>query len=314
MTPQPLIRPATLADAPAISAVHCSNIAGWQTWLADGSTHPARYADLTPYQRWLHGGPWLDAGTCADHLERLLQNGGLALVADLNGRVLAEAEMSIADEPLPYGRNMNLAVMYVHRNHQRQGLGSALLQQALALAEAEGCDTFTVAHTEAPGFYARHGLRLAERWAQFRVPAQASKIRYVTEPLPDESYELVQGWALTIGRHQNARHEWERTRSNAAPDFEEWRQLRLERYWITAGHDRAALILEELPDSPNAVNTFLFTQTEYSPNLFTAARDLAARIGFSHLHCLVRSDFKLPDAAATGYTQQLFVKAIASQP
>ena len=317
------IRPATLADAPAISAVHCSNVTAWKTWEADGSSRPARYADLTPYQRWLNGGPWLDANSCGFHLNRLLNGGGFALVAELNGRVVATAELSLAHEPPLYSRNLNLSALYVHRNHQRQGIGSSLMQYALTLAEKHHCETFTVAHAEAPNFYKRHGLKLAERSTRFEIPVgtiRKSAPTYTVAPLEDGPYDLVRGWALSIGRYQNAQHDWERTRPNAVPDFEEWQHLRLERHWITVGRHRqsrhagrAALIFEESPHRLDAANTFLFNPTpDLSPELFSSVRDLASRSGFTRLHCFVRSDVKLPGAVATDYQQQLFMLRLHS--
>ncbi|HLF03052.1 MAG TPA: GNAT family N-acetyltransferase [Anaerolineales bacterium] len=326
MTPIALVRPATLADAPAISAVHCSNIAGWKIWEGDNA-RPARYADLTPYQRWLNGGPWLDAAACQYHLKRLLNSGGWPLVAELNDRVVAAAELHLAVEPPPYSRNLNLSTLYVHRNHHGQGLGSALLQHALALAESHQCDTFTVAHAEAPGFYKRQGLKLAERWTRFQIPLGRGRApKYSIAPLEDAPYDRVSGWAMPIGRYQNAHSDWERTRPGAVPDYEEWRHLRLERCWITVGRQRAALIFEESPQRPDAANTFLFIQPSIlseaprqpggveglTPGLFSAVRHCAAQSGFTHLHCFARSDSKLPGAVATDYRQQLFMKRLAA--
>ncbi len=300
------IRPAQAADAPAITAVHCSNVTHWQIWDS-GIARPARYADLTAYQRWLHGGAWFDPDTCAQHLERLFKGGGYALVAEVQGRVLAEAEFFVAEEPPPYGRNLNLSILYVHRNYHGQGLGSALLRAARALAEREGCETFLVANAEAPEFYRRQRLRLAERWRRDLVPVRTTTARYTAEPLADADYELVRGWALPIGRYQNAHHDWERTRPGAVPDFEEWRGLKGERYTLTTGRQRAIVAFEE--GQPGLANTFLFTPPDgkgYTPMLFAAVRDLAARCGFKQLHCLVRSDLKLPGAIKTDYVHQLF--------
>lgn len=309
----PAIRPASPADAPAISAVHCSSVSAWKTWDADGAPRPARYADLTPCQRWQNGGPWLDAGACARHLTRLLAAGGVALVAERNGRVLAEAELHLADEPPPYGRNLNLSTMYVHRNHQGQGIGAALMRHALTLAESEGCDTFTVAHAEAPDFYKKYGLRLAERWTRYAVSThtRSAVARYLAQPLPDAPYESIRGRAMPIGRYQNAHHDWERTRPGAAPDFDEWRGLRLERHALKLGLTRAAVVFEEVPSSVGVANTFLFVQSGFFNHaLFDAIRDFAARLGFAGLHCFARSDSRLPGAVATDYTHELFMKRL----
>src|SRR5438309_8028897 len=100
------VRPATLADVPAIVAIHRSDIVTWKRWDTDGQVHLADYADLEPYQRWLNGGPWMDERTYAPYLARLLaldplaiaasnaEPGppGLALVAETDGQVRAVAE------------------------------------------------------------------------------------------------------------------------------------------------------------------------------------------------------------------------------
>jgi ribosomal protein S18 acetylase RimI-like enzyme len=304
------IRPATPADVADICAVHCSNVARWQRWEAAGAPRPARYTDLSPYQRWLNGGPWLDPETCAFHLQRFLDRVGFVFVVELGGRVVAEAELSVADEPPPYGRNLNLSALYVHRNQHGQGFGSALMRQALALAAAERCDLFTVANAEAPGFYKKHGLKLAERWTRFEIPIRPGRApHYTLEPLEDAAYDLVRGWAAPIGRYQNAHTDWERARPNSAPDFEEWRHLRLARQWIAVGRHRAALICEESPQRPGAANTFLFTpMPDLPPRLFSAARACAAQLGFTRLCCFARSDSKLPGAMATEYRHELLWK------
>ena len=305
-----IIRQATVTDAPAISAVHCSTVARWYALDANGVERPARYNDLTPAQRWLNGGPWMDVETCAHHLRRLIAGGGQALAAELNGRIVAEAELHTADEPAPFGRNLNLSVLYAHRNHHGQGLGSLLIQRALELADEQNCDTFTVACAEAPDFYAKHGLRHAATYTRFQLSAQAANIDYIVEPLPDAPYDLVRGWSLPIGRYQNACHDWERTRPDATPDFPEWRGLRLERYWLTVGGERSALILEESPRFPGVADTFLFTLSSVASHQFAAVRDRAARSGFTHLHCFAPADFKHPDAAPLDYSHRLFMKRL----
>ncbi len=305
-----IIRQATVTDAPAISAVHCSTVARWYALDANGVERPARYNDLTPAQRWLNGGPWMDAETCAYHLRRLIAGGGQALAAELNGRVVAEAELFTADEPEPYSRNLNLSVLYIHRNHQGQNLGSLLMQRAFELADEQNCETFTVACAEAPDFYAKHGLRHAATYTRFQLSAQTAKIDYLVEPLPDAPYDLVRGWGLPIGRYQNAGHDWERTRPHAAPDFPEWRGLRLERYWLAVGDERSALIFEESPRFPGVADTFLFTPSPLTPDTLAAIRDRAARSGFTHLHCFAPADFKHPDAMPLDYVHRLFMKRL----
>lgn len=308
--PEYILRPATPNDAPGITAIHCSNIIRWLRWEADGTSHPARYADLTPYERWQHGGPWLDESTCRAYLERLIAGGGFPLVAEAGGRLLATAELHLATEPPPYGRNLNLSTLYVHRNHQGQRLGSALLGYSIEFARSKECDTFLVANAEAPEFYKRHGLKQVERWVQYRLPTAKSRAAYSLEPLPDSSHELVQGYALSIGRYQNAHHDWERTRPNATPNFPQWHGLKLERHWLTLGKQRVAVIFEESPHRRGTAEVFLFTQSPLTSKLVAALRGLGGQLGFAQLQCFVQSNVQLTGGVKTGVEQKLFLKRL----
>lgn len=311
----PILRPATLADAPAITAIHCSDIVAWKRWDAEGQPHFVDYADLTGYERWLNGGPWMDESTCALHLARWLANGGVALVAEEDGQVRAEAEAIVGDEPPPFGRNLNLSVLYTLRGHAGRGLGSALMWELLAIAQQEACDTFMVSHAEAPQFYARHGLALAQTWRRVRLPAKLSQTQYSAESFDDASYEAVRGWAMPVGRHQSARQEWERLRPGAEPAFAEWRGLRLERWRLTVRRAPAVLILDESPRERGVANVHLWLppgQT-LSRQLLAAGRDRAARSGFTELACFANETQTLhfgPEARDDGYAQQVWLKKL----
>ena len=312
------IRLATPADAPAIVAIHCADIVTWRRWDADGSVQLADYADLRPYQRWLNGGPWMDTATYAPFLARWQApgGGGVALVAEVEGQVRAMAEAMVADEPPPYGRNLNVSVIYALRGHTGQGLGTALMAALTAHARAAGCDTLLVAHAEAPNFYARHGFRHAETWRRVRMPAHAGQTVYTAEPQPPGEYAAVAGWGMPVGRYQSARQEWERIQPDAEPDFEEWRGLRLERWRLGVRHAPAVVVLDETPRERGVADVHLWAPAggpagqPLSRQLLAAVRDRAARSGFAELKLFV-SEANLPLLAAgwrdDGYKQQLWL-------
>jgi GNAT superfamily N-acetyltransferase len=284
-----VVRPATLADVPAITAIHCSDIVAWKRWDSSGAERLARHEDLTTYERWLNGGAWMDETTCAYHLQRWQANGGAALVAEAEGQVLAEAEAMISDEPLPSGRNLNISVIYARRGHAGRGLGSALMNELKAIAKREHCDTLMVGHAEAREFYAKHGLHHFQTLRRVRVPVTSNQTRYHAERFEDETYETVRGWAMPIGRYQSARQEWERLRPNAEPDFPEWQALRLERWSLGVRRLSAWLILDESPRHPGVANMHLWLPPAHrlTRQLLAAVRDRAARSGFVELACLM---------------------------
>ncbi len=311
------VRPAVPADIPAIVAIHCADIVTWRRWDADGNVQLADYAALRPYERWLNGGPWMDVTTYPPYLARWTAPGqaGVALVAEVDGRVLAMTEAILSDEPRPYGRNLNISVLYALRGHTGQGLGSALMAALERHARAAGCDTLQVAHAEAPQFYARHGLTHAETWRRVRLPAQASHTQYTAEPCPPSDYAAIAGWAMPLGRYQSARQEWQRIQPGAEPDFEEWRGLRRERWQLQVRRSPAMLVLDEAPRERGVADAHLWLPAgqTLTRQLLAALRDRAARSGFRELKLFVM-EANLPALGGgwrdDGYKQQLYLRAL----
>ena len=311
------VRPATPDDIPAIVGIHCADIVTWRRFDADGQTHLADYADLRPYERWLNGGPWMDATTYAPFLARWMAPGqaGVALVAEVEGRVLAMAEAIVSDEPRPYGRNLNISVLYALRGHTGQGLGSALMQALERHAIGAGCDTLLVSHAEAPAFYARHGLAHLETWRRVRLPAQASRTLDAADVQPPGDYAAVAGWAILVGRYQSARQEWQRTQPDAEPDFPEWQGLRRERWRLEVRRSPAVLVLDESPRERGTADVHLWVPAgqTLSRQLLAAVRDRAARAGFSELKLLI-NEAQLPLLGHgwrdDGYKQQLYLRML----
>jgi GNAT superfamily N-acetyltransferase len=311
------VRPATLADVPAIVAIHRSDIVTWKRWDEAGEAHLANYAELEPYQRWLNGGPWMDEGSYAPYLARLLapDQAGLALVAELEGQVRAVAEAWLGDEPPPWGRNCNLSVIYTLRGQAGRGLGSALMAAIEARARLAGCATLMVTHAEATGFYARQGLAHWETWRRARVPARASQTVYRAEPVTPGDYTEVAGWAMPVGRYQSARQEWERVRPGAEPRFEAWRDLRQMGWRLVVRGAPAVLWLDEAPRERGVADVHLWAPSpSLTRQLLAAVHDLAARAGFRELMFFVAEN-ALPQLGRVwrddGYKQQIWLKRLA---
>ncbi|MCC7361511.1 MAG: GNAT family N-acetyltransferase [Anaerolineales bacterium] len=325
MPPTPLsirVRSATLADVPAIVAIHRADIVAWKRWDADGLAHLANYAELRPDERWLNGGPWLDDSTYAHYLRRLLavDSGGAAWVAEAEGQVRAVAEAWLGEEPPPFGRSLDLGVLYTLRGHAGRGLGSALMGVVRQHALAAGCDTLTVTHAEAPEFYAKQGLARAETWRRVRLTPLASQTLYTAEAVTLGAYdgpEGGRGWAMPLGRYQSARQEWERVRPGAQPDFVAWRGLRTEAWRLVARRKPAVLVLDEQPRERGVAEVHLWTpEAALSRQLMAAIRDRAARSGFTELMCFA-AESTLPALGPgwrdDGYKQHVWRAALTSK-
>ncbi|MEP7357256.1 MAG: GNAT family N-acetyltransferase [Anaerolineales bacterium] len=284
------VRSATPDDVAAIVAIHRSDLVTWKRWDADDQVHLMSAAELTPYERWLNGGWWMDPDLYRPYLERLLRpdGAGLALVAELDGQVLAETEAWLGDEPPPYGRNLNVSVMYTLRGQAGHGLGTALMRALEARAAAEGCDTMLVTMVEAPAFYAKFGFAPAETWRRARMPAKAGQTQYTAQPHALGGYQAVRGWAMPVGRYQSSRQQWERAQPGIEPDFEAWRDLRSGAWRLEVRREPAVLLLEEVPRERGIADVHLWTpRPGLSRQLVQAIRDRGAQMGFSELHFLV---------------------------
>jgi GNAT superfamily N-acetyltransferase len=157
------VRPATPGDAAAITAVHCSHV---QVWRRGGKGEVVPYDVLSPYEHWLHGGPWMNVETCAAYLRGWLGAGHLALVALQGDKVVGEAEFVEDEEPPPYGHVLHLSLLFVHAAHQGQGVGRTLVEAGVELARERGCAALTTQpEREAEPFYHRVGF---EPWLWLR--------------------------------------------------------------------------------------------------------------------------------------------------
>jgi len=190
------VRPAHLEDAAEITALHRSTV--------EGAAAPA--ASLL--ERWRQGGPWMAVESCAVHLNHLLRTPGrYVFVAEQAGRVVGELEAYLSHEAAPFG-GLHLALLYVHRDHQQQGIGSALMGRLVALAVELGLPQITTQpEPEAESFYRRHGFRPWLTLWEMQAEAKG-RWRQRLRALPAWE-EPPSRLALRIGRYQCGPQEWE---------------------------------------------------------------------------------------------------------
>ena len=215
------IRPATLADATAISAVHCSTVDEWRNPY---TRQPADEATLDLFGRWYNGGDWMSGETCAIHLNGLLLDGHLPLVAETDGDgvstddsvIVGEAEYYVNREPAPFGPYLHLSVLYIHRDWQGQGVGRALIAAGVEHARTLGCHALTTQpESEMTGFYRRVGFELWRRAKEMQTVTQTATQQSATNKRSLNLVQLSQDdrpsehLALRIGRYQCGVQGWE---------------------------------------------------------------------------------------------------------
>ncbi len=83
MTTTQRVRPADPGDVPAIVRVYRSDLVDGSWWRFHGKRRTAAHGDdLTPFEQWLNGGPWMNPDYLTTHLRRLAAEGHLAYVAE----------------------------------------------------------------------------------------------------------------------------------------------------------------------------------------------------------------------------------------
>ena len=143
------VREVREADAAAITAVHCSDETVWHAYERDGAV--TTYERLTPGERWLHGGSWMDEELYRCYLTALRAAGHTAYGAEVDGVLRGHVELF--DDP----NGLHVGLLWVHAHHRGRGLGRLLIAAAAA---AGGRRPLTVRpNAAATGFYQTVGFR-----------------------------------------------------------------------------------------------------------------------------------------------------------
>lgn len=125
------VRSATVNDAQAITDLHLADNR-YGGWFRNPIRHesPCRYEDLTPFQRMLHGGDWMDVSLCRRHIHEYISRGYPILAAEEGGRVVGECELWLADEGPPFGKYTAIEMLMTHHNREQKDVEMALVGKA----------------------------------------------------------------------------------------------------------------------------------------------------------------------------------------
>jgi len=165
-----LIREAEERDLEGIVECHCSDVEKWRGFR-DGKVVELSYEELTPYEHChFNCGDWLDRDVCKLHLQLLEEKNERAFVAELDGKVVGEAEVCLAEEPFPYGKYAFLTTLMVHRNFRRRGIGLALVQHTIQWAQERGYQAYdTIPENDiSEALYRKAGLKPMQSFYQLR--------------------------------------------------------------------------------------------------------------------------------------------------
>ncbi len=307
-----MVRTATLDDTQAIGAVARARVGVWQRMDAEGQVQDVDYTELTVYERWLHGGPWMSIETGALQLSRLLLGAGIPLVAtDSGGRVVGYAEVYSGREPEPYGYHLHVGALYALPDDPsaRDALVKAILQHSEQLGVARVTVNLAANDSATQTFYAHHGLRQTDEVQRMMLTAKQGQVFYKATDHPNADPTHIHNWYMHIGRLGSARYQWETLWPptwNAIPQVRERKTHRLN--FTAAGNDAFVFIRQQLY-MPRFADVFAWTPKPPTGQLITAIRDWAHREGYRKLVLpVVTSGVKTLglDAEPDGYREIVF--------
>jgi len=279
--PEIKIRPATLDDAAAIAAIHQSTVDTWK----DPATHQrTSYEVLDLYGRWRNGGAWMSVETCAVHLNRLLHEGEIPLIAEIDGVPVGEAEYIISREPAPFA-SLHLSILYIHAQWQGHGVGQALMDAGIAHALRLRLPALTTQpEKDAEAFYTHLGFAPWHKAKEMQLSTRGAEVPTV---LPYHKGEKpFHSLALRIGRYQCGPQGWHVLKP--ALVLPPWSDLR-RWVWLSESGDGPVVLglCEQLTDPTQADGyAWLLPDAPLKP-VVAALQGLGAEQGFSAVDLLL---------------------------
>ncbi len=289
-----LVRQATIDDTQKIVDLFTARVTIWQRLNALGQVENLPYADLTIYERWLHGGAWMSLETGAIWLSHLLSGNGLAYVVDDHGRILAYAEAFYNRELTPLGTHLHVADLQVAEGCADE---THLLLADAILVDARAPGRLSVdypAYDQDLSTYYRKYFGTAEesRLTRYALHAQIGQSFYKSQDFDKIDASLIDGWALAVGRWTSPRALWE------SEWIEHWRGIpqiierKKHRHYVNAsGHEAFVCFHQQLYNERNA-EVYCWSPRNLSTQLLVAIRDMGHRHGFRVL------TLALPDFSA----------------
>ncbi len=280
------IRSARMDDTAAIAHLMQSHIQRWQRINDQGGVEDVAYTDLSLYERWLHGGPWMSVEMAAIQLSHWLRGAGQPYVLEDAGRILAYAEAVIEQDAAPLGRCLFVSQRVVSADvEQPAAYHDALMDTLLEAAQPLGRIALSCpVHDEASGaLFRRYGLSAVLRTRQYNVPAQTGQSFYKAVPHPSPNPAQIAGWGMPIGRTGGARYHWETLWPPLWDAFPQITAHKLHHLSINAAGQDAFVCLQEHYYHPRAAEVFCWTPKPLTSHLLVAIRDWAHRQGYRSL-------------------------------
>lgn len=278
------IRIASLDDTTTISRLFQQTIARWQRITPDGYAEDVSHAQLTIYERWLHGGAWMSFETAAIWLNHLLRGAGMPIVVvDGEGQCQAYAEVFIQRGT---GEDVRLHVAhFLVADGADASIETTLWQYLIPHATDYGAITMACSAYDTPQItrFVQQGMTLWRTVQQVMLPALTGQAFYKATLHTNRDISQINGWLMPIGDVQASRYYWESLWHDLWQAIPQIAQQQTHRLHLNAsGQDAFVIFQQQLYDS-RAADVYCWTPKPFSMQLLAAIRDWAHREGYRRL-------------------------------
>lgn len=277
------VRAATLDDAAAISGLFRGRISAWQRLNAQGQVEDVAYNDLSIYERWQHGGPWMSLETGAIWISHLLRLNGVSLVGLRDNAVIGYAEAHPGSEPAPYDDHLHIAELIADESDTRSALLAALRDAARAQSLARITVSLSAYDRAALDRYRAGGFAPLQEVGRYSVRTGTGQGIYQAVDHPDASITQIARWGMPLGREQSAHLHWASLWPrlwDSVPQIAARRTHRL--HFTASGFLTFTCVQQQLFDS-RAADVYAWSPRPLTPQWMTALRDWAYSQGYRTL-------------------------------
>ncbi len=186
------VRAGTVNDAMAIVRLNLAHNE-YGGWFRNPLSRedPSDYEELTPFQRVLHGGYWMDEGVLRRHIHEYITRGHPLFVAEMGGKIIGECELWIADEGRPFGKYAEVEMITSDIDSDREQVETELLRKCEERCRKLGIANLDVCPEHSGGVLDYGQLGFDEIWDTRGCEAEIESIEepdsdFTIEKLPTE--------------------------------------------------------------------------------------------------------------------------------
>jgi GNAT superfamily N-acetyltransferase len=277
-----------LEDSRQISEIHRSYVDRWYRKIGNGQFY-VPYEALSLGERWGFGGPWMSVETCSIHLNYLLLNSHIPIVAQQGDKLVGEMELFMGEEGPPFGKNLHIGLLYVRKGFTGQGIGKALAGKAMEIAGKCDCDTVTVASSQAnEGFYEKCGFERSGTMVEVEASTKDYGVKVYRIRPPSRLESFTRGMPMRLGRLQSsAYHLFEQSMKYAIPEF--LLNGRSTAFVKVNGHP-SLLVFHEYDGEPSRADVYAWSKDADTLELAAAALTMLHGMGIKYAGMLMTAE------------------------